>query len=216
MAVHMTGKPKKTKKITKRAKTTKKITKRTTKRAKKKTIKKTTKRARKKPTKAAKPTKSTKTIKRTKRIRTPVRHPKPSIRTSARTITTTGTGGMRVLLDANFLMIPGKFKVDVFRELQMFGRPELFTLDKVVKELEKIARDRSQDSTHARMGLFLIDSRGINIVRSRSGSTDKELGRIGKDGDYTVCTQDRALIKILRKMGVKVISLRQRKYLVRI
>ena len=194
----MVVKPKKKKKTkirTKKARTKTKSNKRV-----KKTIKKPTK------------TKTTKRI--TKRTKTPTKHIKLS--SISGTSVMEGTDGMKVLLDANFLMIPGKFKVDVFQELQMFGRPELFTLDKVIKELEKIARDRSQDSMHARMGLFLVDSKGISVIKSKSGSTDKELGRIAKAGDYVVCTQDRELIKILRKMSVKVISLRQRKYLIRI
>jgi len=47
---------------------------------------------------------------------------------------------MKLILDANFLIIPGKFKVDVFKELRMFGNPEPFTLDLVVKELVKEER----------------------------------------------------------------------------
>jgi rRNA-processing protein FCF1 len=30
---------------------------------------------------------------------------------------------MRFLLDANFLLIPGRFRVDIFRELEQFGKP---------------------------------------------------------------------------------------------
>ena len=44
---------------------------------------------------------------------------------------------MKFLLDTNFLMIPGKFKVDVFSELEKFGKPELYTVSAVVRELEK-------------------------------------------------------------------------------
>ena len=122
---------------------------------------------------------------------------------------------MKVLLDSNFLLIPGKFKVDVFKEMRIFGRPEPFTLDLVVKELEKIAKEGGRDSKNAHMGLFLLDSRGVQILKTKGRNTDKELERIAKQEGYVVCTQDRALIKILRKAGVRVISLRQRKYLVR-
>ncbi len=125
--------------------------------------------------------------------------------------------GMKVLLDANFLLIPGKFKVDVFREMQMFGRPEPYTLDLVVKELGEIARKGGRDSRHAHMGLFLIDSRGVEILKSARGKgTDREIERIANEGGFMVCTQDRELIKRLRKKGIGVISLRQGKYLVKI
>ena len=123
---------------------------------------------------------------------------------------------MKVLMDANFLMIPGKFRVDVFSEMRMFGKPEPYTLDLVVKELEKIARSGGQDSKHAHMGLFLLDSRGVETIKSRGKDTDGEIERIAKEGRFVVCTQDRALISRLRKKRVGVISLRQRKYLVKI
>jgi len=124
---------------------------------------------------------------------------------------------MKVLMDANFLLIPGKFKVDVFEEIKVFGNPEFFTLDKVVKEIEKIAKEGGRDSKHAHMALFFIDSKGVNVVKSKPRKrTDDELLRIAKEGDFIVCTQDRELIKKLRKKSVEVISLRQRKYLVKI
>lgn len=124
---------------------------------------------------------------------------------------------MKVLMDANFLLIPGKFRVDVFEDMKIFGNPEFFTLDKVVKEIEKIAKGGGRDSKHAHMALFLIDSKGINVVKSKPRKrTDDELQRIAKEGGFIVCTQDRDLIKRLRKKSVEVISLRQRKYLVKI
>jgi rRNA-processing protein FCF1 len=123
---------------------------------------------------------------------------------------------MKVLMDANFLMIPGMFKVDVFREMQMFGNPEPYTLDLVVKELESVARARGQDSRHAHMGLFLLDSKGVKVIKARGSDTDSEIQRIAKEGNFVVCTQDRELIKKLRKKGTGIITLRQMKYLIKI
>ena len=123
---------------------------------------------------------------------------------------------MKVLLDSNFLLIPSKFRVDVFKELEIFGKPEPYTLDLVVREMEKIATKKGQDSRHAHMGLFLIDSKGVEIIKAKGRNTDNELERIGKEGGFIVCTQDRELIKRLRKKGIGVISLRQSKYLVKI
>lgn len=122
---------------------------------------------------------------------------------------------MKVLLDANFFLIPGKFKVDVFREMRIFGRPEPCTIDLVVREVEKIAKEGGRDSKHAHLGLFLIDKEGVEIIKARGRDADKAIEKVAKEQKLVVCTQDRALAKRLRKDGVKVISLRQRKYLVK-
>lgn len=122
---------------------------------------------------------------------------------------------MKVLLDSNFLLIPGRFRVDVFKELQLFGRPEPYTLDLVVKEIEGIAKKPGRDAKYAHMGLFLLDSKGVNIIKTKARNTDREIERIAKEEGFIVCTQDRELIKRLRKKGVRIISLRQRKYLVK-
>ena len=117
---------------------------------------------------------------------------------------------MKFLLDANFLMIPGKFKVDVFSELERFGRPELYTLDLVVKELEKM---------HANLALIFIKKKKIKILKTKSKNvknTDKEIIRIAKEKGVVVCTQDKKLILKLKKENVAIVSLRQRKYLERV
>jgi len=113
---------------------------------------------------------------------------------------------MKFLLDANFLTIPGEFKVDIFTELFHFGKPELFTLDLVVKELETIK------SKHTRLGLQLLKKHKVKILKA-VGVTDKEIERIAKENNFVVCTQDKKLISDLQKSGIKVVYLRQKKYL---
>ena len=120
---------------------------------------------------------------------------------------------MKFLLDTNFLLIPGKFRVDVFRELQGFGKPELFTLDLVVAELNKLASSRGRDSRHARLGLELIKKEGVRILEARGTNTDQELERVASEQDLAVCTQDRALQGRLKKEDILVIFLRQGKLL---
>jgi rRNA-processing protein FCF1 len=119
---------------------------------------------------------------------------------------------MKFLLDANFLMIPGKFRVDVFRELERFGRPELYTIDLVVKELSKLSKAKGRDAFSAKLGLYFIQQKDIGILETEGKNADSELlGLAGKG--YTVCTQDKALTaKILKARG-KVAFLRQGKYL---
>ena len=118
---------------------------------------------------------------------------------------------MKFLLDANFLMIPGKFKVDIFREMEKFGSPEFYTLDSVVKELGKVTKAGGKDSNFAKLGLYLVQKRDIGILESE-GKADTELLKRSREG-FAVCTQDRALTSKIRKAGGKVVYMRQGKYL---
>ena len=118
---------------------------------------------------------------------------------------------MKVLLDTNFLMIPGKFRVDIFSELQRFGRPELHTLDLVVKELEEISSGQGRDSSHARLALELLKANKVKVLKSQEVTADKEILRISPG--FTVCTLDKKLIEKLRKRKTPVIFLRQGRFL---
>ena len=123
---------------------------------------------------------------------------------------------MKFLLDTNFLLIPGKFRTDIFRELQGFGKPELFTLDLVVAELKKLASSRGRDAGHARLALDLIKKKGVRVLEARGTNTDQELERLASEQDLAVCTQDRALQRRLRKEDIVVVFLRQNRFLVKL
>ena len=123
---------------------------------------------------------------------------------------------MKFLLDTNFLLIPGKSKVDVFAELRRFGKPELYTIDLVVEELKKLASGRGRDSRSARLALELIGKKDVGVLKSCAANADLELERLASERDFAVCTQDRALQERLRREGVVVIFLRQGRFLVKL
>ena len=123
---------------------------------------------------------------------------------------------MKFILDTNFLLIPGQFKVDIFSELRKFGRLELYTLDLSVKELEKLSLEKSFDGMAAKLALGLVKEKGIHVLAAGRGSTDTEIEAAAIFGSYTVCTQDKDLIGRLKTKGIKIISLRQKKYLVEV
>ena len=120
---------------------------------------------------------------------------------------------MKFLLDANFLMIPGKFRVDVFRELEKFGKPELYTTELVVKELSNLSKaTKGKDAFFAKLGLSFIQEKDIGILESQEKNADREILRLSKEG-FTACTQDKALTSKIMKARGKVVFLRQGKYL---
>jgi rRNA-processing protein FCF1 len=120
---------------------------------------------------------------------------------------------MKFLLDTNFLLAPGKHKVDVFRELERFGKPELYTIDLVVKELEKLSRGKGKDGSHARLALELLEKKKIRVLDTGGTSADLEIERIASEEGFAVCTQDRELRERLSREDVIVIFLRQKRIL---
>lgn len=120
---------------------------------------------------------------------------------------------MKFLLDANFLMVPFKFKVDIFRELEKFGKPELYTLDMVLEELGELSKKKGRNARAARLALILIKKKGVKTIKSGLGSTDAQILKTATQENFTVCTLDKELEKGLHARKVPVVFLRQKKFL---
>lgn len=120
---------------------------------------------------------------------------------------------MKFLLDTNFLLIPGRFGVDVFSELSNFGRPECYTLQAVLAEMEKLTVGHGADAKAAKLGLELLGVKGVIILASGAGPADVQIQKAAENEGYVVCTQDAELAKKLKAAGVKVVMLRHKKYL---
>jgi len=122
---------------------------------------------------------------------------------------------MRALLDTNFLMIPGEFKVDIFSQLISLGYLEFFTIDLVVEELEKFSTKGGKVSRAARLALELIKNCDVTVIKTKNKeSVDAELLKTAKERNLVICTQDKELIKKIIQAGMRYITLRQGKYLV--
>jgi len=117
---------------------------------------------------------------------------------------------MRVVLDTNFLVDCVRFKVDISSEL--VGN-ELFVLDSVLFELEKIAGRGSKESAFAKMALDYVKGKGLKILKSKEKSTDKSLQSYSEQG-YAIATHDRVLKNRIKNNGGKVIYIRQKRYVV--
>ncbi len=124
---------------------------------------------------------------------------------------------MKFLLDANFLILPAQFKVDIFSELRKFGRPELYTLDLVVDELKKLAKAQGRSAVNAKLALDLLKKKNVEVLKTKEKkkSADDELLMMAGMG-YIVCTQDAGLIKRLKAKKSMAVTLRQKKHLVEV
>ncbi len=119
----------------------------------------------------------------------------------------------KIVLDTNFLLAAVQFRVDAFGQLREFGR-SFVVLRPCVSELEEISRKKSKPGVYARIALQMIKHRGVKTTRIMERSTDTAILRFAEKHGCMVATNDKKLIKRLRNKGIKIIRLRQKKYLV--
>ncbi len=122
----------------------------------------------------------------------------------------------KVVLDTNFLLIPGQFRVDIFSELDRVcqGAYQVFILDKTLEELENILRkQRGKHKEAAKLALGLVKAKNINTLPSGKETVDDAIVALA-DKDTLVATQDMGLKRRLKGKAGGVITLRQKKYLI--
>lgn len=124
----------------------------------------------------------------------------------------------KVILDTNFLLIPGQFKVDIFTQIKkIMDHPyELCIVDKTNTELNKLAATGKEKDRFASK-LALVMTRQKNLKTLHSFGSKKSVDDIivkKSDSNTFVATQDKALRGRVRRKGAKIIGLRQKKYLV--
>lgn len=117
---------------------------------------------------------------------------------------------MIIILDTNFLMIPAQFGIDIFEYLSYF---EIATMDACIKELRKIRRGTGRNAKAARIALKLAGEKSIEIIKSDEKNVDKAILNYALSAKCAVGTNDKELVKALKNNGIKVIRLRQKKYL---
>jgi len=127
----------------------------------------------------------------------------------------------RILLDTNFLMMPYKNRIDIFQEIDrlMADKPgyELSVTQSVRCELERLAQEaRGEDKVAAGLGLQLLEDKKVKVIEAEGAlGADAQIIALagGNRAATVVCTNDRALKKRLREMGVSVITMREKDHL---
>ena len=122
---------------------------------------------------------------------------------------------MKVLLDANALMMPSQFQIDLFDELRMLlGSFEPVVLSGIMHELAGLSRAKGRDGAAARWGLSLGEK--CTVVESgdlESVSVDAQVIEYATKNSCLVVTNDRRVREALFARGIGVISLRKQKKL---
>lgn len=122
----------------------------------------------------------------------------------------------KVILDANFLLVPFQFKVDIFSEIEaLIGGFEPIVLSTTMEELKRLSKSRSEKTRRNSLAaLELAKKCRIVDVELRPGeSYDSAILRVADEGKYIVATNDRKLRKRLRDKGITTIFLRQKSHL---
>ncbi len=108
---------------------------------------------------------------------------------------------MRVVLDANALLMPFQYGINLDAEIQrLVGNAEVYVPSSVLGEVERIAKRRWEGRAALRLAskyrVFEVENLG-----------DEGVIEAGKKLNAYVVTNDRKLISRLVNEGIKVISL---------
>ena len=111
-----------------------------------------------------------------------------------------------IVLDTNIILDTIKFKVDLFAELKRICNFNctIAILDKTLKELE--------NKPNSKLAFELLKKKKVKIIKTDKGYVDKLLLKLNKN--YIIATNDKELKNKLKKDNKKIITLRQKKYLI--
>ncbi len=125
----------------------------------------------------------------------------------------------KVILDTNFLLVPGELGIDIFSEIERLldERHKLIVFENTLEELETlIHRSNSKESINAKLGFVMAKQKNLKTIKGFSGHVDDIIVEYTKSNPskFIVATQDKKLKSRLKRNNVRVIGVRQKKYLV--
>jgi rRNA-processing protein FCF1 len=112
---------------------------------------------------------------------------------------------MEVVIDTNMMM-----EKNILREARKFGQPII--LSSVIEELKKIRSGKGKNSMKAKLALEIIH-KGTNIVMTEKKG-DNAILDYARDNKCIVATNDKALIRKLKNREIRILRMRQGKFLV--
>jgi len=123
----------------------------------------------------------------------------------------------KVLLDTNFLLVPIRFGVDIFAEAEraLNQLVELTVTSGVLREVESLKEEAGPKfQRELDFALTLASRCAVIWDEPREGETvDDSLIRLASETNYVVATTDSELRRRLRDRGLKVLYMRQKRYL---
>ena len=121
----------------------------------------------------------------------------------------------KIVLDTNFLMAIYDLKIDVFEEIFKVCdfKYELYVLEGSIQELERFIKGNLLSKKQAALfAMKILKNKEVKVLESDfKGSVDDQLVDLV---DYIMATVDKDLRKRLKEKGVKILTIRQKKYVV--
>ena len=129
----------------------------------------------------------------------------------------------KVIIDTNFLLLPGSQGLDIFSEIPHLidGTLQLCVVESTLWELQNIAeglassKTKGSDKFNAKLGLILAKQKGLKVLKTSqiTNYADEAILEFAKEGIY-VATLDKELQKKVKAKGGKIIAVKQRKNLI--
>lgn len=125
---------------------------------------------------------------------------------------------MLVIPDTNFLVYLSKYRLwdDLGR---LYGRYNLIVLPEVAYELESVAKkSKGKEQKDILLALEIVNQIKKKIT-SKKGYADKAIIKIAKSlkeinkENFVIATMDKDLTKKVKKQKIKILTIRQKKYL---
>lgn len=113
----------------------------------------------------------------------------------------------KIILDTNFLLTSIKFKVPLFEEINRICnfKYQLYIIDKTLDELK--------NKKNEKLILKLIKNKKIKTIKTKKDKNVDSLILNTIKKDDIVATQDKKLKKKLKDKKIKLIIIKQKKYL---
>ena len=112
-----------------------------------------------------------------------------------------------IILDTDFLVNSIKYKVDVISQI-IYDYPteKIGIIDKTIDELKNV------NNLNARAAIHLVKLKNLKIIKNKKDKiVDDLILDYVSEGDI-VCTQDLRLKRKLKEKNIKVLTIRQKKY----
>lgn len=123
---------------------------------------------------------------------------------------------LSVILDANFLMVPGEFSVDIFEEIDrvLDKEYELITPEPVKWELKKLSKNKGEEGKAARIGLMLMDRKDVDVKETRNKTGDAAMVELARKLETpVVATNDKNLKRQFESRSIPLLYLRTKDHI---
>jgi len=122
---------------------------------------------------------------------------------------------MELILDTNSLIYAAKYKVDIIEAIRhKFGLVGVFVPNLVIDELRNLAKtaEKKSDKDAAWLAYQIVRQKKIQPLKLQ-GPTDDAIAVYASQHNAAVLTNDLQLRYLLMERGVKVYTLKQKKYI---